>query len=100
MRKAGSGAPNRRRYTSISQSELPTGRKGKHNSIIHELLDELEKVATGQALRVALADLPDKKANIRSALIRATRRRGINVATSSDDTYFYMWLPNSKSKSG
>jgi len=97
MRKAASGASSPRRYTSISQSELPTGRKGKHNSTIHELLDELEKVGTGQALRVALADLPDKKANIRSALMRATRQRGIDVATSSDDTYFYIWVPKSRS---
>ena len=92
MRKTGS-VPSDRKYTSIAQADLPTGRKGKHNSIVHELLDELDKLGPGNALKVALDDLPDKKANIRSALSRAGRQRGIEIATSSDDDYFYMWIP-------
>ena len=83
-----------RKYDSISQADLPTGRKGKHSSIVHELLDELDKLGTGNALKVALDDLPDKKANVRSALGRAARQRGIEIATSSDDDHFYIWIPS------
>ena len=38
-----------------------------------------------------LSELPDSKENIRSALNRATRQRGMEVATSSDDEFLYVW---------
>jgi hypothetical protein len=82
----------KRKYTSIAQGDLPHGRKGKHNSIVHELLDEIAALAPGQALKVALSELPDTKANVRSALGRASQKRGLAVSTSSDDTFFYMWI--------
>jgi hypothetical protein len=40
-----------------------------------------------------LSELPDTKENIRSALNRATREKGLNVATSSDSEYLYVWKP-------
>jgi hypothetical protein len=46
---------------------------------------------TGSALKVPLAALPDSKENIRSALNRATRQKGIDVSTSSDAEYLYIW---------
>jgi len=36
--------------------------------------------------------LPDTKANVRSALSRASQKRGLDVSTSSDDKHFYMWI--------
>jgi hypothetical protein len=89
--KAGT-KPANAKYSSISQEDLPRGRKGKHNSIVHELIDEIAKLVPGQALKIALADLPDKKANIRSALARASQQKGLTVLTSSDETFFYMWV--------
>jgi hypothetical protein len=38
-----------------------------------------------------LAELPDTKENIRSALSRATRQRNIDIATSSDENCLYVW---------
>jgi len=35
--------------------------------------------------------LPDSKENIRAALSRATKARNMNVATSSDEKYLYVW---------
>jgi hypothetical protein len=35
--------------------------------------------------------LPDSKENIRSALNRATHQKGIEVATSSDTEFLYIW---------
>jgi len=40
---------------------------------------------------VPIADLPDTKENIRSALNRATRKVGLRVATAADDSFLYIW---------
>ena len=40
---------------------------------------------------VPLADLAETKENVRSALNRATRKRGQAVSTASDDTFLYVW---------
>jgi hypothetical protein len=83
-------------FQSVLQDEVPKGRDGKHKKIVTELLEDLERLAPGSALKVSLSELPDTKENIRSALNRATRQRGIEVATSSDAQYLYIWKPDSK----
>ena len=72
------------KFESILLGEVPKGRDGKHKQIVSQLLSDIEQLSDGSALKVPLADLPDSKENIRSALNRATRQRGIEVATSSD----------------
>jgi TusA-related sulfurtransferase len=79
------------RFQSISQADVPRGRDGKHKLIIVELLESLENLSPGSALKIALADLPDTKENIRAALSRATKQRNMEVATSSDSDYLYVW---------
>lgn len=79
------------KFESILQHDVPKGRDGKHKEIVTQLLSDLEQLADGSALKVPLADLPDSKENIRSALNRATRQRGLEVATSSDTDYLYVW---------
>jgi hypothetical protein len=78
-------------FNSILQRDVPKGRDGKHKQIVAQLLSDLEKLAMGSALRIPLEDLPDTKENIRSALNRATRQRGMEVATSSDAEFLYVW---------
>jgi TusA-related sulfurtransferase len=78
-------------FPTILQTDVPKGREGKHKRIITRLLAEIEKLKPGTALKVPLASLPDSKENIRSALNRATHQRGIDVATSSDSDYLYIW---------
>jgi hypothetical protein len=80
-------------FKSVSQTELPQGRNGKHKTIVLQLLSDLEQLRPGNALKIPLAQLPDTKENIRSALNRATRIKGIDVATSSDAEHFYVWIP-------
>ena len=79
-------------FNSVSQTELPQGRNGKHKTIVVKLLDDLDRLQPGQALKIPLSDLPDSKENIRSALNRATTIKGIDVATSSDAEHLYVWL--------
>jgi hypothetical protein len=81
------------RFESMLQADVPTGRNGKHKEIITQLLSDIDQLEQGKALKVPLAELPDTKENIRSALNRATRAKGMDVATSSDDEYLYVWRP-------
>ena len=78
-------------FKSVLQRDIPKGRDGKHKHVVTQLLSDLDQLPSGSALRIPLADLPDSKENIRSALNRATRQRGMNVATSSDGEFFYVW---------
>jgi hypothetical protein len=85
------GKPGTMHFDSILQQNVPKGREGKHKQIVTQLLTDLECLVDGSALRIPLTALPDSKENIRSALNRATRQRGMEVATSSDAEYLYVW---------
>ena len=84
------------KYQSIDQDDVPRGRDGKHKKIVTQLLSDIEQLEHDRALKIPLRALPGSKENIRSALNRATRQRGINVATSSDTEYLYVWKPPEK----
>jgi hypothetical protein len=79
------------KFESILQHEVPKGREGKHKKIVAQLLSDIDQLAAGSALKVPLSALPDTKENIRAALNRATRQRGIEVGTSSDEDHLYVW---------
>jgi hypothetical protein len=78
-------------FASIMQADVPRGRDGKHKHIIEILLSDLHQLEQGRALQIPLNSLPDTKENIRSALSRATRQRRIEIGTSSDDNFLYVW---------
>jgi len=81
------------RFESMSQADVPKGRDGKHKEIVELLLNDISQLEEGAALKIPLSDLPDTKENIRSALSRATRQKGIEIATSSDDEFLFVWKP-------
>ena len=91
---ADSGTPEMK-YQSIKQTDVPRGRDGKHKQIVTQILNDIELLEPERALRIPLEALPDSKENIRSALNRATRQKGIEVATSSDSEFLYVWKPPS-----
>lgn len=78
-------------FESIRQADVPKGRDGKHKQIVTRLLTDIDELKPGSALKIPLEALPDSKENIRAALNRATRLRGIEVATSSDAEHLYVW---------
>ncbi len=86
-----SKANGRAHFGSVLRGDVPTGRNGKHKEIVTAILSDLEALEAGRALKIALADLPDTKANIRSALNRATRKLNRNVSTAVDEQYLYVW---------
>jgi hypothetical protein len=79
------------KFQSILQLDVPKGRDGKHKQIVTRLLRDIDQLVAGTALKIPLSALPDTKENIRSALNRATHFRGLEVATSSDADYLYVW---------
>ncbi len=80
-------------FESISQGELPNGRKGKHHPLLVQVLEDLEQLADGRAIKIPLADFEGEVADIRSAISRATKKKKLDVATSSDENFFYVWKP-------
>jgi hypothetical protein len=78
-------------FAAMSRKDVPQGRNGKHNDIVKRILSDLDRVGDGGALKVPLTELSGGKEKVRSALNRATRRKGMNVATASDDAYLYVW---------
>lgn len=87
-------------FASMLQVDVPKGRDGKHKHIIEVLLSDIDQVEPGSALKIPLSALPDTKENIRSALSRATRQRGIDIATSSDENFLYVWKPEKNPTEG
>jgi hypothetical protein len=79
------------KFQSILQLDVPKGRDGKHKQIVTRLLRDIDQLVAGSALKIPLSALPDTKENIRSALNRATHFRGLEVATSSDAEFLYVW---------
>jgi hypothetical protein len=78
-------------FSSTLISTVPHSRKGKHNSIVAKIMDDLNKLAPDKAVLVPLDRLDgEKMENVRSALNRATRQRDMLVATATDDKYFYV----------
>jgi len=78
-------------FNSMAQVDVPQGRNGKHKEIVTRILSDLDQVKPGVALKVPLAELAESKENVRSALNRATHKRGQAVATASDEEFLYVW---------
>jgi hypothetical protein len=78
-------------FRTADRSEIPSGRNGKHKAIVTRILNDLEKLDAGLCLKIPLSELPDSKVNIRSALNRATRKLGKEVATATDEGFLYIW---------
>jgi hypothetical protein len=91
MSNDGSFADGQTKFESVLQVDVPKGRDGKHKGIITRLLGDIAQLGDGAALKIPLAQLPDTKENIRSALSRAARQANINLATSSNDEFLYVW---------
>ncbi len=81
------------KFDSMPQVDVPKGRDGKHKQIVELLLRDIGQLKKNSALKVPLTALPDTKENVRAALSRATRQRGIDIATSSDAEFLYVWKP-------
>jgi hypothetical protein len=78
-------------FKTMVQADVPQGRNGKHKLIVTTILNDLDNLQDGAAIKVPLSQLEQSKEKVRSALNRATRKAGRKVATASDDDYLYVW---------
>jgi len=78
-------------FKTMIQADVPQGRNGKHKLIVTTILRDLDSLKAGSAIKVPLTELAESKEKVRSALNRATRKRGMKVATASDDKFLYVW---------
>lgn len=91
----GSNKAKEKHFVEVLQLDVPHGRRGKHKDIVTDILDDLETLSAGSAIRIPLKDLSASKEKIRAALSRACQQKGIKVVTSSDADYLYVW-PSAK----
>ncbi len=82
------------KFESMPQANVPKGRYGKHKQIVELLLNDIGQLKKSSALKIPLSELPDTKENVRAALSRASRQKGIDIATSSDNEFLYVWKAN------
>ena len=78
-------------FGTMDQGDVPQCRNGKHKQIVSTILKDLDNLESNSAIKVPLADLAETVAKVRSALNRATRKDGRNVATATDANFLYVW---------
>lgn len=79
-------------FGSVRVKDLPNSRRGKHFDLLRKIMEDLTSAPAGSAVRVPLKETGGASlANLRSAVNRATRARGLKVETQSDEKYFYVW---------
>ena len=78
-------------FKTMELVDVPRSRNGKHKKIIMAILRDLDQLGETAAFKVPLAELGDTKENVRSALNRATRKSGRDVATATDENFLYVW---------
>lgn len=78
-------------FKTTLQGDVPLGRNGKHKAMVAKILSDLDQIQAGTALKIPLIALADGKENVRSALNRATRKAGRNIATATDIDFLYIW---------
>jgi hypothetical protein len=78
-------------FKTMAMVDVPRSRNGKHKKIVTAILRDLDQLGEGAAFKVPLAELGDTKENVRSALNRATRKSGRDVATATDEGFLYVW---------
>lgn len=66
-------------------------RAGKHHSIVYDILSDLAMLDEYSAIKVDLAAVGKKKADLRAALHRAARNAKLPLATSSEGNNLYVF---------
>lgn len=85
-------AKDRPHYGRVRIKDLPNTRRGKHFDLLNKILEDLNILPSGSAVSIPLKETGDiGLANLRSAVNRTTRAKGLKVETQSDQEFFYVW---------
>jgi len=79
-------------YATVRIADLRVGRRGKHHELLAGILKNLDGLPAGSALVVPLDSIGKVSlANLRSAVSRSAKTRGLSLMTYSDEKNFYVW---------
>jgi hypothetical protein len=79
-------------YGRIRIKDLPNTRRGKHFDLLNKILSDLGSLPSGSAITIPMKEIEGiGVANLRSAVNRTTRAKGLKVETQSDQDFFYVW---------
>jgi hypothetical protein len=78
-------------FETMHQGDVPQIRNGKHRKIVTAILADVEALAAGEAAKVPFTALEDTKENVRAALSRESKKRGLAIATAADAEFLYVW---------
>jgi hypothetical protein len=82
----------RSKYERIPLAQLRQSRRGKHRGVVDAIVAELNELGDAEAMRVPLSSVQGVSlANLRSAVGRATKARGVRIATFSDGHSLFLW---------
>jgi hypothetical protein len=85
-------AAKRLKYERIPLAELKQSRRGKHRGVVDAIVGELDDLGDAEAMRIPLSSVDGVSlANLRSAVSRATKSRGVKIATFSDGHSLFLW---------
>jgi hypothetical protein len=73
----------------VQRSTLKPKRRGKHHSLMEQILKELTVLSGDTALKVPLGDYSAK--DLRSAVVRAASSRNLQISSISDEVNLYVW---------
>ena len=83
-------------FETMETIDVPHGRKGKHNALISLIMEDLQRIDPGVALKVPVSALGSQRIeNIRAALGREIKKTRLVIGTAIDDDYFYVWRKKS-----
>jgi hypothetical protein len=83
--------PFKPKFETMQQHEVPQSRNGKHRRIVTAILEDVEHLKAGEAVKVPMKALGDTKENVRAALSRESKKRKLPIATAADTGYLYVW---------
>lgn len=78
-------------FETMHQIDVPHSRNGKHRKIVEAILEDVDNLAAGEAVKVPIRALSDTKENVRAALSRESKKRKTPISTAADATYLYVW---------
>jgi hypothetical protein len=87
-------------FPAVPLPEVVNRRIGKHGKIVAQILSDLAALDHHSALKIDLVEAAEKKADLRSALHRAAKKRKLELATASNETHLYVFRRPSPRKSG
>ena len=72
------------------------GRAGKHHKIVSDILSDFARLDQYSAIKIDLAEVGKKKADLRAALHRAAKKKNLDLVTTSDEKHLYVFRSPSK----